>query len=80
MQLLADMFGKKICLINTADASAIGAAFLALKALGVIQDYDALKPEAIREFMPDATHMSAYRELFLKYRALYKAVAPMMEP
>ena len=78
LQILANIFGKKICLINSADASAIGAAFLALKDLGVIPDYRALMPQKIKEFLPQAEHMDAYRESFLRYRTLYNSLAKLM--
>jgi gluconokinase len=78
LQILANLFGKKICLINTADASAIGAAFLAMKHLGVINDYLALKPKEIKEFFPQPEHMATYRELFSKYRKLYHEMAETM--
>lgn len=80
LRILADIFGKKICLINTADASATGAAFLALKELGMISDYQQLKPQEITEFLPDETNMAVYREAFLRYRKLYDAVADLMMP
>ena len=71
---------KKICLINTADASATGAAFLAMKELGMISYYQQLKPAMITEFHPDERNMTIYRESFLKYRKLYDAVADLMMP
>lgn len=78
LQILANMFGKKICLINTADASAIGAAFLAMKNLGVIADYHGLKPKEIKEFLPQEEYQAIYRESFLRYRQLYEKIAPIM--
>lgn len=80
LQVLADIFGKKICLINTADASATGAAFLAMKELGMISDYQQLKPKEITEYLPDEKNMAVHRETFLKYRKLYNAVADLMLP
>jgi len=80
LQLLADLFGKRICLINTADASATGAAFLAMKALGMITAYNQLKPQEITEFLPDQKRMALYREAFLRYRRTYEAVADLMTP
>lgn len=80
LQLLADLFGKKICLINTADASATGAAFLAMKDLGMIAEYRQLKPQEITEFHPDEKPMALYREAFLRYRRTYEAVAHLMTP
>ena len=78
LQILANIFGKKICLINTADASAIGAAFLAMKHLGIIKDYKAWKPQEIKEILPQPEYQSAYQNLFLKYRNLYERVADLM--
>lgn len=80
LQVLADIFGKKICLINTADASATGAAYLAMKELGMISDYQQLKPKQIMEFHPQEKNMAIYRQSFLKYRKLYDAVADLMMP
>lgn len=80
LQVLTNIFGKKICLINTSDASATGAAFLALKNLGVISDYLAMKPAEWTEFLPEPENMEVYRNLFLKYRNVYEHVAPLMAP
>lgn len=80
LQILANMFGKKICLINTADASAIGAAYLAMKDLGMIRDYQELMPSEVKAFLPEPEHMAIYRKLFLNYRNLYKSVAGLMTP
>jgi gluconokinase len=78
LQTLANIFGKKVCLIHTADASASGAAFLAMKGLGVITDYIALMPKEITEYLPQPEYMDTYRELFLRYRSLYNSVAALM--
>ena len=78
MQILADLFGKKVCLINTADASAVGAAFLAMRNLNLIPDYQTLKPREVKEFVPDTVNMAVYREVFLRYRKVYEHVADLM--
>jgi gluconokinase len=78
LQTLADIFGKKVCLINTADASASGAALLAMKHLGVITDYTLLMPKEITKYLPQPEHMDTYRELFLRYKSLYNSVAGFM--
>lgn len=80
LQIITDLFGKKVCLVNTADASAVGAAHLAMKALGMISDYHELMPKEFTAYYPDAQNMTVYRELFLKYRKLYQSVAEMMTP
>lgn len=78
LQLLADLFAKKVCLINTADASAIGAAYLAMKNLNMISDYQQLKPKEIKTFSPDPENMTSYRNLYLKYKNVFEAVSPLM--
>jgi gluconokinase len=80
LQILADIFGKKICLINTADASAIGAAFLAMKELGIIRDYNELKTTEIKEILPQQEFVPVYQRLFEKYRNLYDSIAHQMVP
>lgn len=80
LQLIADLFGRKVCLVNTTDASATGAAYLAMKALQMIAGYEQLAPKKFKEFTPDISGMAAYRELFTRYRALYAQVAPLMKP
>lgn len=79
LQILANVFGKKICLINSADASSIGAAFLALKHLGMIESYEVLKPKLVREFLPQQKYVPVYNRMFAKYRALYASLAPLMK-
>lgn len=78
LQLLADLFGKRISLVGTSDASAYGAGMLALRKTGAIADFDELHPGEERSFSPDPTYMSAYRELFLRYRDIYKATRHLM--
>jgi len=78
LQLLADLFGKRISLVGSADASAYGAGMLALKAIGAISDFNALLPAEARSFSPEPAHMSAYRELFLRYKKVYQATHHLM--
>ncbi len=62
LQLLADVFGKKIVLIRAEDASAQGAAYLAMKKLGLIQDYASLMPGSVKTFLPNTHYHSTYSE------------------
>jgi gluconokinase len=78
LQILANIFGKKICLINTADASAVGAAYLAMNSLGLIDDYNQLKPKEITEFLPQQEYLATYQQLFGRFRDLYHSVAEHM--
>jgi len=43
MQLLTDIFGKKILLSDSTDASALGAAFIGMYATGIIDDLSKVK-------------------------------------
>jgi gluconokinase len=78
LQVLANIFNKKICLINSDDASALGAGFLGLKTLNIISDYHALKPEAIKEIQPQPEHVTGYQKSFNVYRELYARLNTMM--
>ena len=62
VQLLADIFGKPIGLVNTDDASAIGAAYMALKKINSLADYSSLKPDSVRIFTPNSANHNVYRE------------------
>jgi gluconokinase len=78
LQILANVFDKKLCLINIADASAIGAAYLALKNTGIIQTYVQLKPDKITEILPQTEITAGYQKQFQKYKSIYESVAPHM--
>lgn len=78
LQILANLFGKKMCLVNTVDASASGAAMLALKELGLVSDYSKLRPAEIKEVLPQDDAMAAYRKQFAAYKQLYNTVAGLM--
>ncbi len=78
LQLLANVFEKKVCLLNAEDASAVGAAYLGLKTLGIIPDYESLHPEMLREFLPESPYSAVYRETFKRYRQLYQHISPLM--
>ena len=43
LQMIANMFNKKVCVTNSADASAIGAAFIGFFATGLITDLEEVK-------------------------------------
>jgi gluconokinase len=62
VQLLADIFGKPIGLVNTDDASAIGAAYMTLKKINALTDYSTLKPDSVRVFTPNAENHQVYHE------------------
>jgi gluconokinase len=78
LQVLADIFDKKICLINSDDASALGAAFIGLKKLGLISSYQSLKPEVVKEIYPRSETRRVYEKMFRQYRELYPALKVTM--
>lgn len=78
LQVIANLFGKKMLLVNTADASAVGAAMLALKDLGIISDYAELQPSDIKALLPEDQEMAAHQECFALYKELYNATAGLM--
>lgn len=70
MEILADITGKEIVLLQTEDASAVGAAYLAIKAIGLHQDY----PSSIKEkqrIEPNPENHELYRKIFKIYQQLY---------
>jgi gluconokinase len=78
LQILADIFNKKVCLINPEDASALGAAYMGLKSLGLIKSYDQLKPQHITTFTPNNEQHKIYEKSFLRYKMLYTSLRGMM--
>lgn len=80
LQILADIFGKNICLINAADASAIGAAYLGMRSLGVISKFDEMKAGESRTFVPDSeNHVLYSQHVFPRYERLYTLLRSEMK-
>lgn len=76
LQLLADMFGKKMILNDIADASALGAAFMGMLATGFIKDLSEVKQfiSTDKVFHPDAAVHDVYEKSFRKYLQIYPAI------
>jgi gluconokinase len=79
LQILANIFGKRICLINTSDASALGAAYMGLKTTGMITDYTDLKSKGIKEIHPEPQYFDYYQKHYLFYLELYKSLSVLMK-
>ena len=77
MQLLADMFGKKIILNEPVDASAMGAAILEMMATGKIKSFEEVKRFAITThlFKPDKKLHEKYMLIYKDYKKLYSGQA-----
>jgi len=69
-QVLADITGKELVIVQQEDASAIGAVFLSMKALG----YEQLKQPVIDQKLvirPDLQHYANYADSYLLFKRLY---------
>lgn len=77
-QLLADVTGKEVITDESGDASALGAALLSLKSIGVINDYSAVQREEGKITKPTAENVLVYQKLFPVYKTLYPSLKEAM--
>ncbi len=80
VQMVANIFSKKIALTNVADASALGAAFLGMLACGQIKNLSEVKKmiDTDKIFYPDSKTSELYKNLYKVYAELYTALKPQM--
>lgn len=73
LQMLCNILNKKIIVSHAADASAMGAAFLALYSLGYIKVWNEVKSmvETSDIFHPDENAHQLYLESFKRFEGLY---------
>lgn len=71
VQILADVTGKKICLVQTEDASAIGAGLLCMKAINIIGNYSSLQPSNNATIEPIENNHKAHEKYFPVFKDLY---------
>ena len=70
VQTLADITGKKLAIVQPEDASAVGAAFMAMKATGLLNAYPtSTSDQAV--FDPNPADRAVYDQNFTVYRQLY---------
>jgi len=74
MQMLADITGKKLCLVQTEDASAVGAAYLALQTFDI--HFEPSKPPKIIE--PCRENHNRHQKNFSVYKLLYPSLKEAM--
>lgn len=79
MQMMADITGKKLCLIEKEDASSLGAAMLAMKELKLIRNYEDIKPATKFTIKPKKKNSDPYAKNFLIYDQLYKVLKGFMQ-
>lgn len=78
LQILADITGKKLLLASTEDASAVGAAYLAIKATGISTEYPAPQQSDITTIIPNADNHLSYQKSFKRYQKLYQSLKGLM--
>jgi len=70
VQTLADITGKKLAILQADDASAVGAAFIALKVIGTIKDYPKVSDDLII-YQSNPANRDIYNRTFSIYKQLY---------
>lgn len=79
LQILADVTGKRLVLVATEDASAIGAAYLAEKALGWFDGgYPVRDLKGVVSIEPDVDRYKKYEVYFGLYKRLYLNLKGLM--
>jgi gluconokinase len=78
MRILADITGKNLCVIETEDSSAIGAAILNMKALKMVKDYDSLQPKNNLLIEPDLNNHLLYEKYYAVFKNLYRCLKELM--
>lgn len=77
LQLLADITGKNVSVLNSDDASAVGAALFCFKALDIKTDYAAVT-NVQTSLVPNAANHRLYSQCFALFQDLYAALKPAM--
>ncbi len=80
LQMIADIFNKRVHLSGAVDASAIGAAIMGFLALGLIKDLDSAQSmlHIVRTYEPDAARHVIYRQNFRIFTQLYGRLHELM--
>ena len=79
MKILADITGKKLCVIESEDSSAVGAAILNMKAMGMIKNYSSLKPIIHQTVNPNMQNHKKHEENYAVFKNLYPALKKQMD-
>ncbi|MGN6533202.1 MAG: FGGY-family carbohydrate kinase, partial [Ginsengibacter sp.] len=78
MQILADITGKKLAVIESEDSSAIGAALINMKALKMIEEYDSLQPKNDLVVEPVLENHKVYEKYYAVFKNLYNSTKDLM--
>jgi gluconokinase len=78
LQIVADVLGRRLTLVESPEASALGAAQLALLGSGLVGDFEDLAALAGsgESVDPDATRKTRYDDLYAAYERIYARVSP----
>lgn len=80
MQLTADILGSPLWVHESPQASAKGAAFLGMKALGYISDYrDIIMDPPQETIVPNQEHEAAYKKAFDRFSHLNDSLWPIWD-
>jgi gluconokinase len=74
MQILADITGKEVVIDKRGDASAIGAAYFAMKTIGWIKNYKVLNNTSVEYINPRVENFAVYNNLYSIFKQLYPAL------
>lgn len=69
LQLLADVFNRKVLLSGSPESSALGAVIIGVQALNLDAD---IQPKIISEYAPDFYRYEIYNKQYQKFERLYK--------
>jgi gluconokinase len=74
LQLVADIFNRKVCVSGTADASAVGAAIMGMYALRLIGGLEEAGKmiRVVETYLPDEDRHRVYRQRFSVFTSLYE--------
>lgn len=77
-QMLADLSGTQVVVPDTYEASAFGAATLAMVAMGALPNIDAItgKLHTLRTHEPNSIYTEQYQEMYQMYKAVYASLEP----
>lgn len=78
INILADVTGKKLLVIETKDSSAVGAALLNMKAMKMIKSYSSLKPGISQTVKPDLKNHKRHQENYAVFKNLYPTLKDSM--
>lgn len=89
LQIVADVLGRRLHLVESPEASALGAALLALRGAGIVERFEDLAPlvdatsdaggDGSAEIAPDGQLHARYARLYEVYQRVYEAVRPSFD-